>query len=445
VAAVQYNYRVSFRATPDDHQYPRQSENFARAGYENAWTVSTGGSTPGGVPIVTAILDAGFDVGHEDLRPSLWRNPDEIPGDGIDNDGNGYVDDRHGWDFVSQSGSYRTDRHGTQVAGLLGASGDNGIGVSGTNWDSHLMLLVIGTVADVIAAYDYVIDQRRRWRQSSGEAGAFVVSTNASFGVEGATCADFPVWGAMYDRLGAEGILTAASVVNVDRDVETFGDMPVDCPSEFLIGVTNVDAGDRRFSSAGFGRLSVDLGAPGEGSFTTYPNDRYGNFGSTSAAAPYVTGAINLLYSLNCPELMTLARNEPPEAAKRIRQTLLSTTRSGSGLSDITATGGVIDVASAAETLLESCRGAVGEDRLLAFPNPAGEQITLRSGLDQFTGVPRVVVYTPAGRLAGNLPIRSVDAFPAAVTVGVSGLPAGMYVAELTDGSRTYRTKVIVY
>ncbi|MGB3799935.1 MAG: S8 family serine peptidase, partial [Lewinella sp.] len=159
VAAVQYNYLVGFRRVPNDPQYFRQT-NMQRSGFEGAWALATGGQTPEGVPIVTAILDAGFDTSHEDLVPNLWRNREEIPGDGIDNDANGYVDDVTGWNFVNDSPNHPPNNHGTAVAGLLGARGDNGVGVSGTNWDAQLMLFTISNVADIIEAYQYIIDQR---------------------------------------------------------------------------------------------------------------------------------------------------------------------------------------------------------------------------------------------------------------------------------------------
>jgi subtilisin family serine protease len=444
IAAVQYNYRVRFRATPNDPRYGEQEENYRRAGYEDMWFRTTGGQTISGTPIVTAILDSGFDAEHEDLLPNLWRNPGETAGDGVDNDRNGFIDDLHGWDFISGSPAFPVTTHGTSVAGILGARGDNGVGVAGSNWQASLMLFSIETVAEVVAAYEYILEQRRIFRSSGGQRGAFVVATNASFGVEGASCTDFPVWGAMYDRLGQEGILTAASVVNVDRDVENFGDMPVDCPSEFLIGVTNLDQDDRRFPSAGFGRLSVDLGAPGEGSFTTLPDNRYGTFGSTSAAAPYVTGAIGLLYALDCDRLLEQALTDPPAAALRVRSALLTSVRTTEALENITVTGGVIDVAAAADRLLADCVTPAAETSLVAFPNPAVTRLTLQTDTGEFAGIPRLTLYTAGGTRIVPADGYTASSFPAAVGLDVNDLPAGLYVAELQDDQRSWQTTIIV-
>ena len=276
LVGVQYNYAVQPRRVPNDPDYDRQ-DNLTRLGYPELWAETTGGSLPNGIPIVTAVLDAGFDVDHEDLRGNLWTNPGEVAGDGLDNDRNGYVDDLHGFNFIDTLGTeYPIDVHGTSVTGILGAVGNNGIGVAGTNWDARLMLFSIRTVADIVQAYDYVVDQRAAFNRSRGREGAFVAATNASFGVEGATCADFPVWGAMYDRLGAVGVLTAGSVVNAPLDVDVVGDMPTDCPSDYLLTVTNLGLDDNLHPSAGFGAQQVDLAATGEGSYTTRPADGYG-------------------------------------------------------------------------------------------------------------------------------------------------------------------------
>ncbi|MEM6772245.1 MAG: S8 family serine peptidase, partial [Bacteroidota bacterium] len=283
VWAVERNQLVNFRADPNDPEYAAEQANLLRVGYDKAWDLTPGGRTMDGQEIVVAILDAGFDTRHRDLRDNLWINTADAFGDGIDNDGNGYVDDVHGWDMVNDRFTYPTDAHGTQVIGILGAKGNNGRGVAGTNWDIKMMLLSINSIADIVEAYGYILEQRQRYNLSGGTEGAFVVATNASFGVEGGTCADFPVWGSMYEALGQAGVLTAASTANRSWDVDRFGDMPTDCTTDFIIGVANLGTTDRLHTSSGFGRESIDLAAPGEGSYSTRPNSTYGSFASTSA------------------------------------------------------------------------------------------------------------------------------------------------------------------
>ncbi|PPK86520.1 putative secreted protein (Por secretion system target) [Neolewinella xylanilytica] len=434
---VQYNHRVAFREVPNDPQYFRQA-NMQRSGYEEAWNLTTGGRTAGGVPIVTAVLDAGFDTDHVDLLGNIWKNEAEIPGDGIDNDANGFVDDTNGWNFVDQSPDHPADVHGTAVAGLLGATGNNATGVTGTNWQARLMLFTISTVADIIAAYQYVIDQRSEYNRTGGSAGAFVVATNASFGIEDATCEDFPVWGDMYDRLGQVGVLTAASVANVGRDADLAGDMPIDCPSNFLIGVTNVDADDGLFAASGYGRENVDLAAPGEQSYTTRPGNTYGTFGSTSAAAPYVTGAISLLYATpSCPSLEAGARTDPAPAALRVRAAILASVRPESSLSGITVTGGIIDAGAAQAAILDDCleEGAAFGIQI-AFPNPTSGRLQVLTTARALPENAEVQLFDAMGRRVGGAAFFRYRVDPVGLEADLSGLPAGWYYLRVTDENR---------
>nr|WP_256534153.1 S8 family peptidase [Lewinella sp. JB7] len=445
VRSVQYDWKVTFRSTPNDPLYASQS-NLRRSGFEAAWDLTTGGTTPDGTPIVTAVLDGGFDVDHEDLRASLWTNAAEIPGDGVDNDGNGLVDDLHGWDYAAGSGSLGTDTHGTQVAGIIGARGDNDTGVAGTNWQSQLMLFTIATVSDIIAAYGYIIEQRSLHLRSAGQQGALVVATNASFGIEGATCADFPVWGDMYDRLGEAGILTAASVVNLARDVDLAGDMPTDCPSEFLLGVTNVDTDDRLFPSAGYGSEHVDLGAPGEGSYTTRPGNRYGSFGSTSAAAPYVTGAISLLYASPCPLLHQLARGDPPAAALLVRKSLLASVDESPSLQFRTSSGGRLNVAAAQRELLRYCtvEKSGNLEAVSVYPSPTSGSVRIITNAATLAEVPEVEVYDALGRRVRRGPTVLTSIFPVTVEADLAGLPGGWYLLRLRSDSQRASIPVLV-
>ncbi|WP_168797425.1 S8 family peptidase [Neolewinella litorea] len=445
VRHVHYNYRVKSRRQPGDPLYPQQ-DNLARAGFENAWNLTTGGTTQNGTPIVVAVLDAGFDADHEDLVGNLWRNPAETPGDNLDNDGNGLVDDTNGWNFTTSTSRYDADNHGTAVAGLLGAAGDNRVGVAGTNWDINLMLLQIATVADIIAAYEYVIRQRQVFNESRGGGGAFVVATNASFGIEGATCADFPVWGGMYDRLGAVGVLTAASVANVPEDVDIIGDMPTDCPSDFIIGVTNVDADDRLQTSAGYGRGNIDLAAPGEGSFTTRSGGTYAGFGSTSAAAPYVTGAVALLYASPCPALLNRSFTEPARAARMVKEVILASVQPREALVSRTRTGGILDVGAAQLALLDECDGDQDDFTIRSgHPNPTGGEIILTTSAPALSPAVRLRVYDALGRLVLIPRIETLAGSPARLAVDLHTLPAGYYLLEISDDGKRGVFSAVVF
>ncbi|MFK8164185.1 MAG: S8 family peptidase [Lewinella sp.] len=446
VRAVEFNQEVTFRTDPNDASFGEQRDNFDRAGYREAWNLTPGGSTLDNQDIVIAILDAGFDITHEDIQPNLWVNPHDVPNDGVDNDENGYVDDRHGWDMTGDDPNLPSDTHGTQVIGLLGAQGNNGIGITGTNWDTKMMLFTIRTTAHVVEAYEYIRDQRLRYNESNGLEGTFIVATNASFGLEGQTCADYAVWGDMYDELGNVGILTAASTVNRAENVDNFGDMPTDCPSNYLIGVANLGADDRLWRSSGFGPENVDLGAPGEMSFSTIPADRYGSFGSTSAAAPYVTGAIALLYATPCQTLLDRVKTDPASAALLIRDVILGSTRESSSLQFRTVTGGVIDVAEAQRTLSLICDGTDLDAFAITSvsPNPAGDFTVLETNAIVFSSGARVDLFDVMGRHVASQPAQRVGFNPIRVQVDLAGIPAGVYVVRLSERDRVAEAKLVV-
>src|SRR5690606_27888318 len=142
-----------------------------------------------GDTIVVAIIDDGINPNHPDIQGNLWNNRHEIAGNGIDDDLNGYVDDVLGWNTYSTpmndniTGGSWGGGHGTPVAGIVGAKGDNNVGVAGVNWNVKLMIIVGGgDQADALTAYGYVLASRKQYNETNGEKGAFIVSTNASWG-----------------------------------------------------------------------------------------------------------------------------------------------------------------------------------------------------------------------------------------------------------------------
>jgi subtilisin family serine protease len=377
VLNLSYDYRVENRTDPDDPGYWDQW-GVSTIEAQKVWETTTGGQTANGDRIVVAILDSGFDVYHEDMADNIWTNRAEIPGDGVDNDLNGYVDDYYGWNFINDSPEHISDAHGHSVAGIIGAKGNNGIGVTGINWDVELMVLEARMVSDIIAAYEYIIDQRALYNETKGQEGAFIVATNASFGINKLHCADQPLWGEMYEKMGEQGILTAAGTANNAWDVDAEGDMPTTCPSEYLMTVLNTNDYDERYIGSAYGAASIDMGAPGQNSFTTKPFDQYGNFHGNSAAAPHLAGAIALLYSAPCTSLANSALDDPAGTAQAVRDALFEGVDRIEALEDQTVTGGRLNVYSAMENLMSNCAEVPTEVATVnVLPNPAHQQVRI--------------------------------------------------------------------
>jgi subtilisin family serine protease len=271
VAAAQPSFVYDEDAIPSD---PRYSSQYAHRLTQapSGWDVTTGNRS-----VVIAVIGDGIDLAHPDLVNNLWRNAAEVAGDGIDNDGNGFVDDIHGWDFIDNDGRphITSEHHETAVAGVIAAEGDNGIGVAGVAWRASLMpIRVLKQSSHVASAIHYAIDN-----------GASIINMSMSSptGFRDAMMTD------ALARAEARQVIVVASAGNLNNDVPRY---PAAFPTVLGVGATTAD--DRRASYSCYGAW-VNLAAPGDGVLTTYPNNRYDTAGGTSYAAPYVAGTAALL------------------------------------------------------------------------------------------------------------------------------------------------------
>lgn len=354
VLLAQSNHIVKSREVPNDTQYAQQWHH-QNINSEAAWDISTGGVTATGDTIVVCIIEQA-DLPHADLIANAWYNHAEIPNNNIDDDGNGYEDDFRGWNTPGGNDDVYGGGHGTQVAGMIGATGDNSIGVAGANWDVKMMVVEYGGVQEdeVVEAYTYPWVMRRRYNDSNGAQGAFVVSTNASWGIDGGDPADAPIWCAVYDSLGLEGILSCGATANNNVNIDVVNDLPTGCASEFLVSVTATNEDDVRTFS-GYGATTIDVGAPGEDVRTTSLGGGYGSTSGTSFASPLTAGVIGLLYSAPCATMMSLVHADPAEGARFVRDKLFEGVDQVGNLPGQTVTGGRINSGTSMELIMNSC------------------------------------------------------------------------------------------
>jgi subtilisin family serine protease len=374
IQSAQFNYKVEERSLePNDTEWWRQGD-MTLINAPEVWESSTGGLTPKGDTIVVAVLEKGALLTHPDLAPNRFWNWHEIPGNDIDDDGNGYIDDFGGWNPQTQADDLGSKGfHGTAVNGIIGARGNNEQGIAGVNWTVKLLNIAgMDYESEIIQGYQYVGKMRQLYNQTNGEKGAFIVATNASFGFDFERAEDHPIWCSLYDSLGQLGVLSVGATINKNVNVDLEGDMPTTCPSEYLIAVTNINKSGSKVPIAGYGKTHIDLGAPGSDTYSTYssgPNNdlpSYNTIGGCSAAAPHVTGGIALFYSLGCEPFTSDAISNPAACARRVRDVILNNVEPNSTLEGITSTGGHLNLGSALAGVRELCEGAqVGPLELL--------------------------------------------------------------------------------
>jgi subtilisin family serine protease len=301
---------------------------------EAAWAAGHTGSAS----VYVGIIDEGIQFDHPDLAGQVWTNTFD-PSDGVDNDGNGYVDDIHGWDFDGNNNTIydggtrgSLDDHGTHVAGTIGAKANNGQGVVGVNWDVRLISGKFlgrrgGTTANAVKAVDYFTDLKTRHNLN-------IVATNNSWGGGGFSQALFDA----IKRADVAGILFIAAAGNGGSDqVGDNNDTTASYPSNYdlpnVIAVAAIDKNGGLASFSNYGAKTVDLGAPGVAVNSTTAFNTYSSYSGTSMATPHVTGGAALY-----------ASTHPGATAASIKDALLKSAVPTPSLSGKTVTGARLSV-----------------------------------------------------------------------------------------------------
>jgi subtilisin family serine protease len=303
-----------------------------------AWSAEHTGSRG----VVVGVVDTGIDINHRDLAANIFTNPGEIPGNGIDDDKNGFIDDTNGWDFHHNDrtvyDSSNSDAHGTHVAGTIGAVGGNGTGVAGVAWQVTMVPAKFlgpngGYISNAVKALDYLTDLKTRHNLN-------LVASNNSWGGGGASSALRDA----INRGGNAGILFVAAAGNDGRSNDATASYPSNyaCTTttrtwDCVVSVASITSTGALSGFSNFGATTVDLGAPGSSIYSTLPANKYGTYSGTSMAAPHVTGALALCRAAY-----------PALAPDATRTSLFATITATDSLSGQTVTGGRLNAAALA-------------------------------------------------------------------------------------------------
>ncbi|MEM9065543.1 MAG: S8 family serine peptidase [Planctomycetota bacterium] len=313
-----------------------------------AWDTTTGDSN-----LVIAVIDSGVQWDHPDLNGNIWSNPGEIAGNGIDDDGNGYVDDIRGWDFYNNDNNPTDpDGHGTHVAGTIGAEGNNSQGVAGVVWQCKIMPLRFigpngGSTSDAIAAINYAVAEGCKLSNNSWGGGGFSTALRNAI-----------------SNADANGHLFVAAAGNDGRNTDSQPAYPASYNNPNIISVANINnQGGLEFDS-NYGATTVDIGAPGDSIASTYTGSSYVWLRGTSMASPHVTGVAALIWS----EFPSLTHDE-------VRDAILNSATPLGSLTGISTTGGFLNANDA-------LAAAAGGGSPPPPPPPAGGPPNAPSGLN---------------------------------------------------------------
>lgn len=320
-----------FSAFPDDPLLEDQEYYNGISGellaIDQAWNLLTAS------PVIVAVIDSGIDYGHEDLHNNIWVNYDEIPNNGLDDDGNGYVDDVHGYNFYEDTAN-PIDRHshGTHLAGIIGAMGDNGIGIAGLLWDVQIMPLRFtsdsgaGNTAFAIEAIHYAVQQGAQVINMS-----WTVKANSSGGLSSS----------LRDVIRSyenQGVIFVAASGNGDQNAIGYSLdetplYPAAINSNNVISVGAMDSnGDLAYYS-NYGLHTVHILAPGDNVFSTFPADDYGYMTGTSMAAAFVSAAAAMILT-----------EHPNFSAADVKNVLLNASNYNADLEGLVMSSGTLNL-----------------------------------------------------------------------------------------------------
>lgn len=352
------NYLIAAGVTPNDSRFSTQwaLHNTGQTGGSNdadidapeAWDLHTGND------VIIAVIDTGVDYNHSDLAGNIWTNTGEVPGNGRDDDGNGYVDDVRGWDFANNDNNPMDDHnHGTHVAGIIAAKGNNANGIVGVNWSARIMPL--------------------KFMTATGQGSTFAAIQAIEYAVANGARVSNNSWGgpgfsrALYDAIRAAntaGHVFVAAAGNANLNNDTRPEYPASFNLANIISVAATDSNDRRASFSNYGARTVDLGAPGVSILSTIRGNNYRTFSGTSMASPFVAGVAGLMLA-----------GRPGLSVAGLKSALLDTVDPVASLNGSTVSGGRLNVFKALSQVMAGAAAAPTPS-----PTPAPVSVSINPG-----------------------------------------------------------------
>lgn len=428
VEYVEPDYLQHATREPDDPQFPQQwaLKNTGQTGgtpgadihAPAAWEITTGSSQ-----VIVMVIDSGVDYTHPDLAANMWRNPGEIPGDGIDNDGDGWVDDVFGIDPHNNDGDPMDDNgHGTHTAGTIGAVGNNGQGVAGVNWNVRIMACKFlgasgsGATSDAIRCLQYAVSK-----------GANLTSNSWGGGGYSQALAD------AIRAAGAAGQLFVVAAGNDNHDNDANPQYPCGYDLSNILCVASTDKFDARSSFSSFGLSTVHLGAPGSSILSTKMGGGYVLMSGTSMATPHVSGVAALLLG-----------QHPGLSWQEVKQRILMSGDPVPGLMGRTSTGQRLNARRAlgqgaapyVELILTGCtticrpRDAFSASATVTNPTVVPARVELKAGVQMPDGTP-LSLSTVAPDFLLTLGAGQIVSGILLSTTIPSGIPPGGYKYEV--------------
>jgi large repetitive protein len=362
-----------------------------------AWAISTGSPT-----VKVAVIDTGISYTHPDLAGNIWSNIGETNGNGIDDDGNGYVDDVRGWNFVNDSPNANDDQyHGTHCAGTIGARGNDADGVVGVSWQVSLIPLKFlsssgsGVTSDAIAAIRYATRMGCHITSNSWGGGGYSSLLKQAI-----------------DAGGAAGVICVAAAGNDSSNIDLEPTYPAAYDSPAIVSVAASTADDGLSNFSNYGKTSVDLAAPGSNILSTAPGGGWQRLSGTSMATPHVAGALALLKAV-APSL-TVAQQ---------KDKLLQSVDRKAGLTASTS-GGRLNVA----TMIRSAAGPIVQTRASKWSDATADGASGDADgvMNPGEGIVLLTTFENAGsQLATN--VRAT-----------LSLPSGVTAVTITQGNASY-------